>query len=243
MADFENNILLTLDVDWAPDFVINEIASILIDNEVKATWFVTHNSAAIEYLRQYPELFELGIHPNFYPGSTHGKTEDEVMTHICSVVPGAISMRTHGLYQNTNYLVKAAQKFGIKIDVSMLLLYTPNIQPHYLRFKNSSHPLFRIPFFWEDDLELFSTRPEWDLNDQKYNQPGIRIFNFHPIHIALNSCSYDPYESLGAKTSIPKCTPNDIREFKNLDQGAETLFLQLVQKLSGRSKQIKELLL
>ncbi len=65
---------ITLDVDWAPDFMIDAAAQALVDREVKATWFVTHASPAVERLREHPDLFELGIHPNFLAGSSHGAT-------------------------------------------------------------------------------------------------------------------------------------------------------------------------
>lgn len=232
---------ITFDVDWAPDFMINEVSKILINHNIKATWFVTHNSPAIEGLRHYPELFELGIHPNFYPGSTHGKTEEEVMAQIKSIVTDAISMRTHGLYQNTNLLMKAVKDFGIKIDLSILLPYTTNITPHYLKFRNYSEPLFRIPFFWEDDLELSASRPSWDFNNGKYHVPGIKIFNFHPVHIALNSCSLSAYESLKNAIPVSSVHPNDIKQFKNSNAGVATLFSQLVQTLAGKGRKIKEL--
>ncbi len=234
--------LLTFDIDWAPDFVIDEVASVLIANRVKTTWFVTHKSDAISRLRLHPELFELGIHPNFYPGSTHGKTEDEIMSHIKNIVPDAISMRTHGLYQNSNFLRKTVRDFGIKIDVSLFLPYTPNITYHYLPLGNTIAPLFRVPFFWEDDLELFNPERSWNINDRKYNQVGLKIFNFHPIHIALNSCSAESYTKLKMKSPIQNCTPADIQQYKNHSQGTGTLFLQLVNLLSGNGNFVIDLM-
>ena len=32
--------VLTLDIDWVPDWMIEKVASILIDHNVGATWFV-----------------------------------------------------------------------------------------------------------------------------------------------------------------------------------------------------------
>jgi peptidoglycan/xylan/chitin deacetylase (PgdA/CDA1 family) len=69
----ENRVCVTLDVDWASDAMIDQTARILLEHEVPATWFITHASAAVDRLRDHPELFELGIHPNFLPGSTHGE--------------------------------------------------------------------------------------------------------------------------------------------------------------------------
>ena len=77
-----------------------------------------------------PELFELGIHPNCLPGSTRGNTENGVLAHMKEIVPEAVSMRTHGLYQTSNFLRKAARDYGIEINVSLLLPNTPNVIRH-----------------------------------------------------------------------------------------------------------------
>src|SRR5260370_36233031 len=68
-----DSLVLTLDIDWAPDFVIDHVAQRLIEHQVCATWFVTHASPAVDRLRRRPDLFELGIHPNFFPGSTQSQ--------------------------------------------------------------------------------------------------------------------------------------------------------------------------
>ena len=96
----KDDVLVTLDVDWAPDCVIDAVAALLIDANVRATWFITHESPALDRLRQRPDLFELGIHPNFFPGSTHGTDPKEILRHCMSLVPEAKSIRTHGLYQS-----------------------------------------------------------------------------------------------------------------------------------------------
>jgi len=189
-----DDCILTLDIDWAPDFIIDDIAQILIENKVKATWFVTHQSDAIERLRENYELFELGIHPNMLSGSTHGKTEDDVLAYIKNIVPDAISMRTHGLYQTSNFLVKAAKEYDVLIDVSLFLPRAKYLQPHKLKWHGSS--LWRIPYFWEDDSEMFEDNPIWNIFDVRMNVDGLKVFDFHPIHIALNTESFERYDSL-----------------------------------------------
>ena len=64
-------ILITLDIDWAPDFIIKKVDEILKEKGVKATWFVTHNSAYLNNLAKNKN-YELGIHPNFLPNTTQG---------------------------------------------------------------------------------------------------------------------------------------------------------------------------
>ncbi|MEO5360103.1 MAG: hypothetical protein H7843_06590 [Nitrospirota bacterium] len=237
-----NRIILTIDIDWAPDFIIEEVATILISHNVKATWFVTHASSAIERLRQYPELFELGIHPNFYPGSIHGTNEDEVMKFVKEIVPDAISMRTHGLYHNANLLIKAHNHYGIEVDLSIFLPYTTNITPHRYRYGNLNKQLLRIPYFWEDDFDFYNPYPLWDINDDRLKTAGLKIINFHPIHIALNSNSCHAYESLKSSTAVSNCTPDDIGRFRNHGEGTATLFMQIVGAITGSGKMVKEFL-
>jgi len=76
-----NESLLTFDCEWAPNFILEHVSNLLIESEVKSTWFVTNESAIIEELKQN-SLFELGIHPNFYPGSSQGEDSDSVLKNL-----------------------------------------------------------------------------------------------------------------------------------------------------------------
>lgn len=80
-------VVLTFDIDWAPDFMIDFVAEGLTQRRVRATWFVTHASPAVEWLREHPDLFELGIHPNFAPGSTQGDSPEAVLRHCLRLEP------------------------------------------------------------------------------------------------------------------------------------------------------------
>ncbi|MFC1577151.1 hypothetical protein ACFL3N_02290 [Candidatus Omnitrophota bacterium] len=236
--------MITLDIDWAPDFIIDEVAEMLISKSIKATFFITHRSAAIDRLRGCPELFELGIHPNFYTGSSHGKTEDEVMTAAKELVPDAISMRTHGLYQNSRFLKKAVTAFGIKVDVSLYLPDMPCIKPHMLDLGDAGgHRLLRVPFFWEDDIALLSKDPAWSVEARRLKRPGLKIFNFHPFHIALNSCDIKRYSDIKSGCDLPRLGPDRIERLINRGQGARTVFLQLIKRLSleNGGKRIKDI--
>lgn len=234
-----DNLILTLDIDWAPDFVIDQVAQILIENKVKATWFVTHRSEAIERLRENNELFELGIHPNMLFGSTHGKTEDEVLTYVKNIVPDAISMRTHGLYQTSNWLIKAAKEYDVLIDVSLFLPKAAYLQPHQIKWHGSS--LWRIPYFWEDDAEMFEDDPIWSLSDEKLNASGLKVFDFHPIHIAINTDRFEKYENLKKIRPLRSWDGEFIEEYIHKGHGPRNLFLELVHQLAGKGDRIKDL--
>ena len=47
-----NSILITLDTDWAPDFILSDVAEILSNKNIKATWFVTNNSIFLDSLKK-----------------------------------------------------------------------------------------------------------------------------------------------------------------------------------------------
>lgn len=223
------NLIITFDIDWAPDWCIFQIAEILIQKKLKATWFVTHKSPAIQRLREHPNLFELGIHPNFLEGSTQGINPHDVMKFLLNIVPEARSMRTHGLMQSSHLIKMMVEEFKLEYDVSLFLPNTPNIRPHLLHTSRNKY-VVRIPYFWEDDIEMISLNPNFSSRNPKYYFPGLKIFNFHPIHVCLNSRSLDNY-------NVCKAMNQDIRELTKemaepsiySGQGTMTFFGELVQ--------------
>ena len=172
--------LITIDVDWGTDQDMWNMAKILIDNNTKATWFMTHNSPITRKICEYPDLFEVGIHPNFHEESTQGDTPSKVMEYLKEIVPNAQSVRTHRLIQSYDLLKMMRDEYGIMYDVSLFLPKTPHIIPHRFYFEMGKF-ITRIPYFWEDDAELVNPNKCFDLDNEKYSVGGLKIFNFHPI--------------------------------------------------------------
>ena len=241
MVDTNNDYILTIDLDWAPDWMIEYVANELIRAQVKATWFVTHASPAVEMIRRRKDLFEIGIHPNCLPGSTHGRSEDEVLRHLKKIAPEAISMRTHALYQSSLFLVKASKDYGISIDVSLFLPRTPNLVQHYFRCQGAN--LWRIPYFWEDDVEMFEEDSIWALSDPRLHVKGLKVFNFHPVYIVLNTNKFSVYEKLKREKPIHTWNLDFIRPHISNNHGPKTFFLELVDYLSNfGGRRINELI-
>jgi hypothetical protein len=231
--------VMTLDIDWAPDAIIDSVAALLIERRVKATWFVTHRSPAVDRLRQHRDLFELGIHPNMLPGSTHGTTENEALAHVLEIVPGAVSMRTHGLYQTSNFLVKAATQFGLRVDVSLFLPRAPHLQPHRITWGGAA--LWRIPYFWEDDVEMFEERPIWHVSDDRLAVPGLRVFDFHPVHVALNTDRFERYDTLRKTRPLGSWDAAFVDAHARDGDGPRSMFIGLADTLAGRGCLVREL--
>ena len=234
--------MVTLDIDWAPDFAIDFVAEKLAERQVCATWFVTHVSPAIERLRQYPKLFELGIHPNFLPGSTHGDTVEEVLNCCIAMVPEASSVRTHSLVQSSPLLAQIMIQTSIKTDVSLFLPHTPCLRP--IEYQSSGRTLLRIPYYWQDDYETERTVPCWHLPPILAVGEGLKVFNFHPIHVYLNSADVKPYQVLKQRVvNLSKANSVEVAAYAQSGAGTQTMFMELVEYIGigGQSLCIRDI--
>lgn len=239
-----NLFVLTMDIDWAPDPVIDAVADILIKNRVKCTWYVTHKSPAIDRLMENKELFECGIHPNFLPNTTHGNSTEEILTHVKDLVPHAKSARMHALFQSSHILAQLRDKHDIETELSLFLRETPDLKPHLMHFSQGGKPMLRFPYFWEDDTETINPRKSWDIDSPKYHTKGLKIINFHPMYVYLNCDTMDNYELLKKEGPLYNLTVEQIAPYINKGKGCGTFFNDLVKYIKDdqeRSFTIAEL--
>lgn len=197
---------IVLDVDWAPDFVIYETAALLKERQIRASWFITHPSPAVEWLKGSPETYELGIHPNFLVNSSQGKTQAEVVDYCLRILPDAVSMRTHAYHQSSMMFDHIGRTTSIENDASVFMPLTRDLHP--ARYWIGERYLNRFPVFWEEDNELKKPEPHMKFDADLVNSPGLKIFAFHPMLLYLNSASIQSY-------SIMK---NEFSNFNDLDE-------------------------
>ncbi len=227
-----NGLYLTLDMDWAPDWMLEDCLRVLVDANAPATWFVTHQTPVLDELRKRPDLFELGIHPNCLAGSSHGADEAEVLGHMLDLLPEAVTMRTHGLYQCTPFLARAAA-MGVENDVSLFLPWVQGLEPHVLPFPD--WPLVRLPYFWEDDVAMLRPDAPWGLDAPDFQGPGLKIFDFHPVHVALNTRTMKTYDGLKELRPLSQWTREFAAEHVSTKPGPADLFAELAQVLGQRA--------
>lgn len=226
-----------LDTDWAPDFVLDDVADRLIGAGVRSTWFVTHDTPVLAKLRDHSELFELGIHPNFLPGSTHGETPEAVLEHCMQLVPEAVSVRTHGLMQSTHLLDRIMACTPVKTDVSVYLPHVHHVQPFLLHWQGRS--ITRVPFGWEDDIEMQRPEPTWSALGW-LAETRSAVLGFHPIHIYLNSSDSGPYDALKARFErLADATPEVAEEVRGHGPGSGHFFDVLMVALAGGGRFIR----
>lgn len=221
-------LLITLDVDWAPDVAIDYAANILREHDVRSTWFITHASEAIELLKAKRDIFELGLHPNFLPGSSHGDSVEQIVENVLQLQPEATSIRTHQLVQSTPIFDAIRENTNLAADMSLFLPQVLNAQA--FRYGPDERQIVRIPYTWEDDYEFGRSTPCWnptlDFDASQY----YLALDFHPIHIYLNSDGPGQYQAFRA-SGIPltEATEEDLLPFRNSGEGSGTAFLRAAE--------------
>jgi hypothetical protein len=190
-STWEKTLFLTIDVDWAADTVLNETIAILEDAGVAATFFITHPTSTLERLRTNPK-FELGIHPNFNPllegKSEAGTNAVDVISDLMNLVPEARSVRSHSMTQSSRILDLFEER-GLTHDCNHFIPRNSGIVLRPYRHWNG---MIRVPYCWEDDVALLYN-DKLDLS-ASYRSRSLKVFDFHPIHISLNTTSIEQYE-------------------------------------------------
>lgn len=218
---WQNKNFLTIDVDWAHDEVLADSIDLVEKTGVCATWFITHETTCLELLRGNPR-FELGIHPNFNPllSGDHslGKTAEEIVDRLLEIVPEAKSVRSHSMTQSSVLLNLFCDK-GLTHDCNH---YIPQQSQIILKPWHLWNGLIRVPYFWEDDLSCIYE----DCFDPTslLSRQGLRVFDFHPIHLFLNTTNLSEYE----ETRNLHRKPNElIKHRASSDNGARSRFEKL----------------
>ncbi len=184
------SVYVTMDMDWANDGVLADTVTLAEKLNIPVMLFVTHDTPMLSKLRAHP-LFDLGIHPNFLPqlNGQAVKSFQETLREMLELVPEAKVVRCHALADATPILT-TARAMGFLADMNLFIPLSSGISLHPFRHFSG---LKRLPFFYEDDawaLEPDAPSPEHHLSD---DEASLKIFNFHPIHLFLNTENMDRY--------------------------------------------------
>lgn len=236
-VQMQQAIAITFDTDWAPDWCIALCFELCIKLNITATFFVTNASPILQKIASNKQ-FELGIHPNFLVN--HNTTKDctlfykEILEPYFQIVPTAKSIRSHSLYHNSRLFVYIEEHApSICNEVSTFLPGHIGLQPIPIQFSPHGRPLLHFSCIWEDDIAIIDPQ-RWLLPTFNNTFTGVYIFNFHPIHIVLNSCSPKQYSNLRKLHRITDITPQDCNSFINTTKfGVKDYFERLIQSLSS----------
>ena len=222
-----SQVAITFDLDWAPDWCIELCRDICASHSVPCTFFVTHPNSVTPELMSDPN-FEVGIHPNFLPESTQGSSHEAVLDYCIDIVPDARSMRMHSLFQSSPLLSLVSIKYPqVETDVSLFLPFHDNLQP-VMKYEQD-RSMTRLPYYWEDDNAAVDPTWRWDSPPPPSN--GLKIFDFHPVLVALNIDDLKPYQQLKLKLGrrpLHDAAPEDVIGVANRGTGVADFIKNLL---------------
>ncbi|MFC1936381.1 hypothetical protein ACFLYP_01805 [Chloroflexota bacterium] len=213
-----NNIIITVDTDWAANDVLEDVLFLLVEYNIKATIFATNKSKALDALD--PQQFEIGLHPNF----GDQLNVEETILKLKADFPNATSLRSHTLLHSSRFF-PVYKISGILYTSNYLSLGSKHLSPITQPFG-----IIEVPIFFIDDAYLIMNEEEdkFDLSSIDLKSPGLKVFAFHPIHIFLNTESSARYQE-------SKEYHNDITMLKkiiNPGKGTRSLFISLMQYIA-----------
>jgi SAM-dependent methyltransferase len=218
---------MTGDQDWASDAVIADFVELFAGYGIRPTLFATNKSPLIDELEASGKI-ELGLHPNFLPGSTHGADSDGVIKHVTEMYPRAKTFRSHSFMDGTP-ICRGFYERGIRYDSNLCLDLQPNIVP--LRHVSG---ITRFPVFWNDYVHFTNRPDDWELQRHlsAIFSPGLKVFNFHPIHVAANVPSAAYYQTIRTRTG--SLSAAEIEEVRYKGPGVRTFLIALLEQLRAR---------
>lgn len=231
----KNEIFLTFDFDWAPDFVIEDLLNILVKKKVKATFFITNYSNLLNTIRNY-SLFDLGIHPNFND-ILYAKTTDTFenrIDNLLKIIPEAVSIRSHSLTFSSiieNYYIKK----GIRFSLNKYIPFDSGIK---LKPYRTWTGIIEVPFFWEDDIYCKMLENHYSHNiNHIFKNDGLKVFNFHPIHVYLNTEKIERYSQAKIYMKDEKKLKKFINDYNSF--GIRNILLNVINFASDNNYEFK----
>ena len=176
-------LVITVDLDWAPEIAITETLDALQSQGIVPTVFATHRSPCVE---ERMNDLEVGLHPFFHPESSHGKTIDEVVGTVLSIPHNIPAFRCHrfgSCNESKKALVAAGMKFSSNVCTDMD--YVPPFRDRF--------GLKEIPIFLEDGGFLWNKHPLMVTSSLKttLESPIPHVLLIHPMHFVINTPHFD----------------------------------------------------
>jgi hypothetical protein len=220
-----NPFAITFDVDWAPDEVLRDLFTILSGYSFPVTLFATHKSGALDDVSR---VYEIGLHPNFNPffQNAFHLSSRALLEELKSWYPQAVGVRCHSRTVSA-VLIDQFISIGLRYDANQICPYQKGLMPYTYR------GFCRFTDFWQDDVHAIYQRP-FILSNIPVESEGMKVFNFHPVHIYLNTESPERY---GAAKAYGQ-EPHQLIELRNTQtKGTRDLLIELLDYLKHRRMQ------
>ena len=228
LMDSSQTIYITIDVEWACREVLAEIVRLLNERGLRATFFCTHADIDVPG-------HERAIHPNFrrngdtlrqlyrnLDGAQEDLTDEMVYRHVIhgtkAFCPEAIGVRAHSLFYESD-LLAIYREAGLQYDSSYFLPLVPDLKLFW-----KERDILEIPIYYMDHFDLIARATGFRLAALRLDEPGIKVFDFHPNLVFINASSEEEY----LKSKSYYHDYDKLLRSRNPRRGARTLFLDLL---------------
>lgn len=216
---------LTSDLDWASDYALSDFIDLLTPYKVRPTIFATHQSAVLTERFARKEI-EIGLHPNYLSGSTHGNDIASVTDHVLGLFPAARAFRSHHFF-HTSGVEMEMLKNNVFYDSNICLYLQSNIVP-LKRFSG----ITSFPVFWEDDVHWLNMGSwEFEKYQDVFFSPGIKILNFHPFFVSTNIPDHEYYSKI--KKFVQRASLDNINDIRYSGPGVRTFLIKMLEVITG----------
>ena len=207
-------VLITTDIDWASDWLLESFFDRLFTLVPNALAFSTHDSKILKYYSA-KGILDIGVHPNFRNHSTHGSNTRSVSSFVGKLFSTHKIYRSHG-FVDSPAIRTEMRKHGYVYESNILKYNEPGLKSEKLL-----EGLTRLPCFWSDG---------WSLRDREITdkmickdsikktqfflaQPGLKVINIHPILFVNNCFSLEHYNEF--RNQAESFSNEDYKKFKN----------------------------
>lgn len=220
-ADGFRTFALTADIDWAPDYAVEDLLLAVEPTGFHITLFATHDQPILKNL---PSWVSVGLHPdNTRPHAQTGLKRK--ILDLLELYPEARGVRAHRNFFGQNIASLAADA-GLEYDASVILWRHPHMQPWL-----DQYGLIRMQYGFEDGI-IADMRLPWDTGLLDVSVPGQKIYNFHPIFTYLN-CPDDDYRRAIVRdySDLTQAPQSVLGSRRHQGEGARTFLLRVLDAL------------
>ncbi len=182
-----------MDQDWCPEWILREVLSEY--RNIPIHFFMTNKSDWFAKQIEQGAKWSIGIHPNFEPGSSHGRDPQEVFKKLLELFPQASSWRAHSLLTSNRVMQNSVQFPSLRVVSNRYDPFREFPSPVVRQFANYEY--LDLPVHFEDDLAIVDD-PELirskNLMSPSSKNINLTVLSFHPIHIFLNTVSMRDYD-------------------------------------------------
>lgn len=173
--------VFTMDLEWSPPGVVREALEVFDRRGIRCTLFLTNDLGDFDFGDH-----ELALHPNCVDLSDMGGPVD----HLLRVAPEAKGVRWHALF-GSQRLYDLYETRGIRYESNIMMQDQVGIRPYRL-----TRRVWEVPIFFMDNMHLLMAGDrvaDFTPESLALDGPGLRVFDFHPVHITLNTEHMDRY--------------------------------------------------